>query len=180
MTSARRWALPACIRRRTLDDSDRAYAPDGASYADALHGCGTANSEDSMRWLSHGFPPPPGLFVRACSTSQVNSAMKKRRRSGRRRSDRHLLLLGPLVRARRGWHVHSPPAMTLAEALESTRLSRVAGRTGDHCIPAVLGADVQSTCMAPVDRQCATKLPGERCRVPCSAPFALGHGRFSQ
>jgi hypothetical protein len=49
-----------------------------------------------------GFPPPPGLFVRSCSTSQVNSAMKKRRRSGHRRSDRNLLLLGPLVRARRG------------------------------------------------------------------------------
>jgi hypothetical protein len=26
-----------------------------------------------------GFPPPPGLFVRSCSTARVNSAMKKRR-----------------------------------------------------------------------------------------------------
>lgn len=57
------------------------------------------------------------------------------------------------------------PAMTLAEALDTTCIHRVAGLMGDRCIPADL-ADVESIHAAHIDRQRATTPPGETCPCP--------------
>jgi predicted ATPase with chaperone activity len=71
------------------------------------------------------------------------------------------------------------PAMILAEALETTRIHRVAGHTGDHRTPADR-AGVASIHAAHVDRQRATTLRGETCPLPLDTPSTPGHGRFSQ
>jgi predicted ATPase with chaperone activity len=57
------------------------------------------------------------------------------------------------------------PAMTLAEAIETTRMHRVAGLTGDRSTPVDI-AGVESIHAAPVDRQCAPTPPGETCPQP--------------
>jgi predicted ATPase with chaperone activity len=57
------------------------------------------------------------------------------------------------------------PAMTLAEALETTRLHRIAGRTSGRYTPAERAADVPSTRAAPVDRQRALRPPGATRRL---------------
>jgi predicted ATPase with chaperone activity len=57
------------------------------------------------------------------------------------------------------------PAMTLAEAIEITRIHRVAGLTGDGLPPADL-AGVESIHAAHADRQRATTPPGETCPLP--------------
>jgi hypothetical protein len=71
------------------------------------------------------------------------------------------------------------PAMTLAKAIETTRIHRVAGRTGEHRISAAL-AGVDSTYAAQVDRERAPMPPGETCPLPFSAPSAPCHGCLSQ
>ena len=63
-------------------------------------------------------------------------------------------------------HTTILPAMTLAEAMETSRIQRVAGHTGDRCTPADLAADVKSTRTAHVDQQRATICPGETCPLP--------------
>jgi predicted ATPase with chaperone activity len=57
------------------------------------------------------------------------------------------------------------PAMTLAEAIETTRIHRVAGLTGD-CLPPADRAGVESIHAAHVDRQRATTPRGETCPLP--------------
>jgi predicted ATPase with chaperone activity len=57
------------------------------------------------------------------------------------------------------------PAMTLTEALDTTRSHRVAGLTGD-CLPPADRAGVASIHAAHVDRQRATTPPGEICPLP--------------
>jgi predicted ATPase with chaperone activity len=57
------------------------------------------------------------------------------------------------------------PAMTLAEAIETTRIQRLAGLSGD-CLPSADLAGVASIYAAHVDRQRATTPPGETCPCP--------------
>ena len=57
------------------------------------------------------------------------------------------------------------PAMTLTEAIETTRIHSVAGRTGDRRTPADL-TGVESIHAAHVDRQRAPTPPGETCARP--------------
>jgi predicted ATPase with chaperone activity len=71
------------------------------------------------------------------------------------------------------------PAMTLTDAIETTPIHRVAGRTGEHRISADL-VGVESTHTAQVDRERAPMPPGETCPLPFSTPSAPCHGCFSQ
>jgi Magnesium chelatase, subunit ChlI len=85
-----------------------------------------------------------------------------------RRSAHNVLLLGPpgagtSMLARRLTTIL--PAMTLAEALATTRIHSVAGFTGAHRLPADR-AGVDSTPAAPVDRQRAPTPAGETARCP--------------
>jgi hypothetical protein len=56
MTSARRWVLPLCLRRRTLSDSDRSHSPGGGDKrASDVHGRDTANREIPRLGFGFGF-----------------------------------------------------------------------------------------------------------------------------